>query len=143
MHKNSKSKASKWVKMAVFGPPESMKLISRKIWVARNSWNFRTVYVFNYYLSVQGIFPFKVGSSLAVSASKWTISNWVNVLSQSDNEIKNSMSFSLDAINLCFSIPSKLFQVWEWTHQSLKVSRMLLVLLKRKIWTVSLWLVST
>ena len=38
-----KFRASKCVKMADFALQESLKLISRKIWVTENLWNFHTV----------------------------------------------------------------------------------------------------
>ena len=40
--KKIKFSASKYVKVAGFGPRKSLKLISRKIWVIGNYWNFHT-----------------------------------------------------------------------------------------------------
>ena len=39
---NIKFRASENAKMAVFHLPESLKLISRKIWMIQKSWNFHT-----------------------------------------------------------------------------------------------------
>ena len=43
IHEVSKFRATKCVKISIFGPLNSTKLISRKIRVAGNFWNFHTV----------------------------------------------------------------------------------------------------
>ena len=45
IYQNSKFRAAKMIKIAVFGAIISPKMISRKIWMAVKSWNFHTVYL--------------------------------------------------------------------------------------------------